>query len=289
MSTPTDRPSDRPPPPPGLVPTTYPAPNAPLEPTLPPVPPPPPVPAGYTHSRGITISPHVVAWVPVVFLSTIFALTFFNWIGSYVGGYPVFAQNAWQAMIGGSDSWGVTRSHQLEELMQQQANWPTAAVLDRVRGDWEVMLPYLLCLILATVLAWAERLVASLRKSIFPRPLQWITNVWPYRITIIAGLATIARLLLLVQVANGFGLQRAMRQVVSEKFADQRKAAEASPAAQSALDFKEDQELARFNLERTSWLYLVIVLHVFVVLAMLGRAWLDYRGDKPPPRLVIQY
>jgi hypothetical protein len=76
---------------------------------------------------------------------------------------------------------------------------------------------------------------------------------------------------------------------VSERFAEERQKAANNVAEQAAIDFKEDQEFARFNLERTTWLYLVILLHILVVLAMIARYILDRRGHKPPPRIVIQY
>ena len=37
----------------------------------------------------------------------------------------------------------------------------TVDVLNRVRWDWELMLPYLVALTLALVVAWAERMVAT--------------------------------------------------------------------------------------------------------------------------------
>ncbi len=274
---------DRPAPPPGFVPPMQHTHDPQLEPDLPPPPPVPATPAGYSRSIGISLSQTAVSWTPAVALTLIFFLTFATWIGSYVGASPIFTQNAWRAISGWPD-----RDFRLEELMKKQG-WPTADIVNHVTSDWELMLPYIVVLILAMILAWMERMLAAVRKSVFPRPLQWIPSLWPYRIPILAGLATIALLLLIIQVANGFGLERSLHNVVSERFAEERQKAANNVAEQAAIDFKEDQEFARFNLERTTWLYLVILLHILVVLAMIARYILDRRGHKPPPRIVIQY
>lgn len=274
---------DRPPPPPGLVPPAYPSPNAQLASLQSLEPPLPPVPPGYTHSRSVVIRPRVLEWVPVVCLTLILILTFCNWVGSYVEGSPVYAQNAWRALTGYP-----SRNYKLEELLTKQAAWP-ADVLNNVSSDWLLMLPFLLVLILATVLAWAERTVTSLDKKRLPPPLQWVATIWPYRAPVIAGLATIAFFLIAIQMLNGFGLERAMKRVVAERYAAERKNAEGDPAALDAINYKQDQELARFNLERTTWLYLAVVLLILVILVMIAHAGLERRGNKPLPRIVIQY
>jgi hypothetical protein len=276
-------PIDRPAPPPGLVPPTYPSPSTQLEPPLPAAPPPPPIPYGYTQSRGITISPTVLAWIPAVCLTVIFFLTFFPWVGSYVGSTAVYSQNAWQEMAGSQSS-----DQALVSLMKKQPGG-LDRVLDKVKGSVAVMLPYFLALIFAIIIAWAERMVATLDRNRLPTQFRWVASVWPYRIPIVAGLSTIVLLLLVIQMSRGFGLERAFRQAVSEKFAELREKNANSPQAQEEIDYNEQQELARYNLERTTWLYLALLLNILVVLAMIVRAWLDRRGNKPAPRIVFQY
>jgi hypothetical protein len=80
-----------------------------------------------------------------------------------------------------------------------------------------------------------------------------------------------------------------MRQTVAERFAADRERAAGNQAKLDEIEFRADQELSKFNLERTSWFELAVGLHLLVVLAMAGRFWLDRRGTKPPPRLVLQY
>ena len=243
----------------------------------------PAVAAGYEHTVGISLRQSTLAWVPAVGLTLVLLLTLFTWVGSYVGGHPVYSQTAWGAF------WGSTsRNFHLEELARQQGGWPPD-VLNKLTSDWPLMLPYLLLLVVAVALAWAERLVASPDRIRLPRHLGFVGDVWPYRVPVLAGLATVLGILLFAQAARGFGLERAMRQTVAERFADERAKNAGNQAVLDRIDFQADQELGKFNLERTTWFELVVGLHLLVVLAMAGRAWLERRGAKPPPRLVLQY
>jgi hypothetical protein len=275
--------TDRPSPPPGLVPPAYPSPSTQLEPPLPPAPPVPPVPAGYTRSHGLSLSPTALAWVPAVGLTLILFLTFFNWVGMYVGGHPVVSQNPWR-MVSGNP----TRNHRLEELVKKQEGWPLDQILNKVHWD-KLTPPYLLMLLVGFVLAWAERMVATLDRNRLPPALRWVATVWPYRLPVLAALATVAFLLLAIQMVSGFNLEGAVKEVVSERFAEERKQAAGNPSALEKVEFKEGQELARYNLERTSWLWLALLLNLLVVVAMLARSGLERRGNRPPPRIVIQY
>jgi hypothetical protein len=243
----------------------------------------PPVTAGYAHTVGVSLKPSTLAWVPAVGLTLILLLTLFTWVGSYVDRMPVYAQSAWQAVTGNP-----SRNFRVEEMLRQQAGWP-ADVVSRVRSDWPLMLPYLLMLILAVVLAWAERLVEDVDRSRLPRQVGFVGDVWPYRIPVLTGLATVILVLLFIQSARGFGLERAMRDTVTERFAEERTKAEGDPEKLATVEYKAGEELNRFNLERSAWFELAVGLHLIVVLAMVGRAWLDRRGAKPLPRLVLQY
>jgi hypothetical protein len=244
---------------------------------------PAPAPAGYTRSVGFAINPKVVAWLPAVLLSVIFALTFFDWVGSYPGEATVYSQNAWRALSGRP-----YRNFRLEELMRKEAAWPTE-VFNRTRSDWALMIPYLVVLLLALFFAWGERLVNTSDPAQLPGPLRWARRAWPHRVTVLTALAALALILVFTQAWVGFGLERAVREVVRERYAEARTAAGGDAALQDTIAFRENQELERFNLERTTWLNLVILLHVLVLLCLILRGVLVRRGDKPPPRLVLHY
>jgi hypothetical protein len=279
------------PPPAAVTPAPVSAPPPVVVPSVPAVPPAVAVPTpaeGYTRSRGITISPPVVSWIPVVLLSLIFLFTFFDWVGSYVGRAfgttAVYSQNAWRTISGRP-----YRNIPLEEMMKKEAAWPPE-VFNKTRTDW-LMVPYMLVLLVAVALAWGERFVDTLDRGRLPKALGWLAGVWPRRFAVLAALATLALVLILVQAGVGFGLERSMRDVVSARFASERQAAvaEGDRATQDTIDFREEQELSRFNLERTTWFEMVVVFHVLVVLVLILRVVLARRGNKPPPRLVLHY
>lgn len=262
-----------PPPTPAVSPMPEPVPSHPL-----PIPHTTPLlPVGYTRSRGITISPCVVAWTPVICLTIILLLTLTPWVGVFPSGHPVYTQGAWRAITG----WP-TRDFRFEDLLVNDL--PPPSISDRTPSDWLIMLPYLLVLILACVLAWAERLENN--KSAFVS--RRVPTLWPYRNSVIAILAGAALLLLAIEATRGFGLERAMDAAVAEKFAEARKEAK-NPGDVDKVNFRQAQELAKYGLERTGWFCAVVVLHVLVLLAMLGRLALERRGNKPPPRIVVQY
>ena len=282
VSVPPAPPSPPPPPPPPVAPPA-PPPGVTPEAMAAVTNPAPPVPAGYEHTVGVSLKPSTLAWVPAVGLTLVLLLTLFPWVGSYVGGSAVYSQTAWRALTGNP-----ARNFHLEELSRQQAGWPTD-VLNKVLSDWPLMLPYLLLLILAVVLAWAERFVADVNRSRLPRQAGFLGDIWPYRVPVLAGLSAALTVLLFIQAGRGFGLERAMRQTVAERFAVDRERAAGNQAELDKIEFRADQELSKFNLERTAWFEVAVGLHLLVVLAMVGRFWLDRRGNKPPPRLVLQY
>lgn len=264
-----------PPAPPGYIPPI--APPAASSGFLPPAQPATPQVAveGYTKSVGVTISPKIVAWLPAILLTIVFLATFFPWVGCYAGGSPVYSQRPWGAMFNSTPN----RNFKLE------GGTIPGGWLDKKKGDWRLLLPFFLTLILALVFAWAERGFGALDARNIP-PL---ARVWPWRNTIIAGVASLALILLLAQWVNGFGLERAIKQHVTEQFADRRAKAETSPEALGKLEYDEEQEFNKYGLEHTTWFYLALLCMLGAVLSVMTRAALDNRGNKAPPKFVLHY
>ena len=261
-------PSTRPPLPPGLMPPVPPVGTSPSTPSA-------PMASGYTKSHGFVISPRGVAWLPAILLTITFVCTFFPWVGTYLGTSAVDTQGPWKALFG-----AINRDYAMERFMQTPAGW-----LDKVDSNWELLLPCLLALIVAVVLAWADRTGHTLDSRIPPA----LTKLWMWRIPLIGFFAFLSFGLMIIQVAHGFGLERAMRKVVTEQFSKQREEAAGSQDKLGRLEYDEQQEYKKFNLEHTLWPYLAIACNLLAVLALLCRAALDSRGSKPPPQIVIQY
>lgn len=263
--------ADRPPAPPGLVSppiTVGPASAAPAGSTD-------SLPGGYTRSHGFVISPRVVSWLPAILLTISFICAFFPWEGTSIGSNFVDSQGPWKAMFG-----AVNRDYKMEELMQLPSGW-----LDNVKSNWELLLPGLLCLVFALVFAWADHFDAYLTKRMTAK----LATTWMWRHAIIGGLAAAAFFLLVVQFGYGFGIERAVRKVVTDRFAKEREAAAGSPSLLDTVKYHEQEEYAKFKLETSFWPYLCLTCLPLAAIFMLCRIALDQRGAKPPPRLVIQY
>jgi hypothetical protein len=172
------------------------------------------------------------------------------------------------------------RNFPLENVMQTPGGW-----LDKVKSNWRLMLPCLLALFAAVAFAWAERGVRGLD----PRKIPPLAGLWPWRFTVLIALAAFSFTLMFIQVNYGFGLEQAIRTVVTEQFSEQREAAIGRPDKLAKLEYLEELELAKFNLEHTTWHCLALICNFLAVLAILCRICFDKRGSKPPPRIVIQY
>jgi hypothetical protein len=232
--------------------------------------------AGYTRSVGITVSPHVVAWIPAVCLTVVFVMTFFPWVGCYTGGSAVYSQRPWGAMFGSSPY----RNFRLEAAGTIPGGW-----LDNMPSDWKVLLPCFLVLLVALSFAWSERCFRSFE----PRSVPPLVKLWPWRNAIVGGGSAIVLMLLLVQWGNGFGMERAIRQHISERFADRREKAGTSQDKLATLEYDEEQAFGAYNVEHTSWMYLALLAAVVAVGAVGIRAGLDGRAGKPPPKILLHY
>ena len=279
-------PSDKPVPPPGFVPPSPPV--APAPHLAPPpglvlassashAPTPAPQVEGYTHSIGFAISPKLIMWLPAVLLTIAFFCTFFRWTGSYLGGHPVYSQSPWQAVFA-----GVSRNFALEANMPGSGVW-----LDKVTSDWMILVPYMLLLIFATGVAWVERGF----RGIDPRRIPPIAGIWPWRKAFIGILASLAFVLICMQLVNGFGMERAIRKMVREnpELAKAREDAANSPAKLAAVENKEDSELAKYNLEETGWQDLSLFCNLLAIVTVFMSIPMEKRGDKPPPRVMLHY
>lgn len=231
---------------------------------------------GLTRSCGITISPAVVAWLPAILLTVVLVCTAFPWVGCFVGDSAVYAQRPWGAMFGSTPY----RNFQLEEAGVIPSGW-----LDKISSDWRLLLPFFFLLLVSLIFAWAERGLSS----VDPRQIPPLAKLWPGRHAVIAGCATLALVMLLLQVAQGFSMERAIHRHIEREFADRLEKAANSPAELARLEYLEEQVYRSYNVEYTKWFYIAVISHIVAVAAIVLRLALDRRGDRPPPRLVLYY
>ncbi len=259
----------RPVPPPGFVPPAPPSPVAPDPASA-------ATPSGYENSAAMPLAPNVIAWVPAACLTLAFLLTFFAWVGSYPGGHSIYSQSPWGALFA-----KFTVNTFDETLLQDEPE-----IKKNIRSSW-LLLFYLPLLILAVVAAWLERVFGTAAKG----PPDAVKGVWGLRYAILAGLAVGLFLILLMQVWAGFGLEVAIQKTVEGKFTEAKIQANDTKKTSEIhrVEVQTGQELAKHALQSTTAFSLVILLHVVAVLALLAAWWLDRRGAKPPPRVVLNW
>jgi hypothetical protein len=219
----------------------------------------------------------VIAWFPAALLTIVFVLTFFPWVGSFAGGSSVYWQEPWRAAIG-----SVGRNFAVEKAIAIPTNW-----LNNVHSDWYLMIPYLLFLIIGLIVVWAERLAHWFD----PRRLPPLRKIWPYIQSIIGALLLVLFILSLVQIANGFGMERAIRKTVSDQFAERREEAakKQDESVLASINYEADMTYNSYNIERTTWLYLALLCNLLAILAMALVLVLERRGNKPAPKLLLHY
>lgn len=234
-----------------------------------------PAASGTVKEIGFSIPPKLVAWLPALALTVVFVLSFFPWVASYRGNSTVYSQRPWGALVGGTPA----RNFKLEDS-SIPGGW-----LDKVRSDWKILLPFFLLLLVGLAFAWAERGL----KSFDPRKVPPLVKLWPWRNAIVGACTVLTLLLLIGQLINGFGMERALRAQVAAKYEPQKQAAGESAAALEKVSHDIEQELRGYDVEQTKWACLALSFLALGALAAVLRPCLDARGDKPAPRFLLRY
>lgn len=234
---------------------------------------------GYTHVRRVAICPTLVTWLPAVGLVVILASTFFfSWVGMFPESYPAYRQGAWNALIGSF----TPADHVLEDILSMNIQ-----LKQLMRSDWALMGPYLLGLLFVVLLAVAERIYHN--RPLVPHFVTRLGVVWTHRQTFITAISIGLLCFLVLQMLSGFSLETALAKHVHSQFAEESKKAENFTALQTKIAIQEAMKYASYCLQRTTWLCLVLWLHIIVVVALIARWRLERRGNKPLPRVTLEY
>lgn len=259
---------ERPAPPPGFVPP-MPA-NAPAAMPM-------PVVTGDTRECGFTISHGPASWIPVLSLTvTLVSVLFFSWVGSFPGGYRAFSQSPLQSLF------ATFSGNTLKSLEDAEKGIET-----NIRTNW-LMLPFLASLIAATALAWLERFFPKPKVETVPAFLGWLVKFWPHRFLTLFTLTTLALVLILWQSWRGFGLETAIRDSANQKFAKAMEEADSSHKKQE-LSIGIGQEIGKYCLSDTNASVIGISALCLALESLCVYWWLDRRGSKPEPRVIMKY
>ncbi len=274
-------------PPPPHAPGEAPAPP----PSVPPAPPqpessqpvaPPPAPTssiGYTKSWTGTVKPHVLQWVPAVSVVLIFILQFFPWVGVYPGGVPAAWQGAWGAAFAdyGDDKdmrslFQFTTDEELRDDKEKKDNRPSANFLQ---------IFYLLPFFLVTLVVTVGVLVVNVGHIKLPPAVEKLVQL---RWTVVAGLNLVTFLFLALQLMLGYSLENTIKERVTEEIAKAEKQTNAPPT--KVLEAVKNMRLQQ--LHRTFSLKFAVFLHILAIIAALVMMWIEKRGNRPPPRIVLE-
>jgi hypothetical protein len=223
---------------------------------------------GYTKSYTMSFHPEVVRWVPAVAVVLIFILQFLPWVGVYPGGVPAAWQNGWEAAFG---SYG--EDHDMLDMFQFKDNRPGVNLL---------LIFYFLPFFVVTLVVTVGVLVVTLKPMKLPGTLEGLLR---FRWTLVAGLNLLTFLFLLLQLILGFSIEKSYQEQVADRIAKDRKD-EKRTVPSKQLEAMEKVPL--YSLHRTRWLRLVFVLQLVAAIAAALMAWVEKRGNRPPPRLVLE-
>jgi hypothetical protein len=236
-----------------------------------------PPPAGYTHQRSYTLSSRVVSWIAPLCLIGIFVLLFFSWIGMYPAGVGVVTQSGWNAAFGGygqpSEVWMDANRDEMDFLKNLGVSlWLVLFLL--------VLLPALV-VALGTTLIHARLVPVELPPS--------LAQYWSFRPLLVSLLCLGGLVFLVLQLVSSFRIEEdAWKQAEKMAKALPGYKEPATPEQRDRFKLDTGKEYGKFNLERTGWLTLAVILAVAALLGSLLDYWAERRGPQaPPPRIDI--
>ncbi len=251
-------------------------------------PPPPPVrerplsapAAEHARSFGFSISPEIIQWAAPVCLGIAVILTFCSWNGAYPGGYAVYTQGPWRALVGhiAIDPVG-------EKVLHMNPSKPPEGktrLEDDVHMNW-LMWPYLPLLFAAFALSIFFTLLPRLSIQIPPS----LRQIEPWRMLVVAGLSLFLVALLGMQSARGFGLENAL----IERVKTETKEPVDNPSEEDIekTEIARGQLLGALGLQRTTALELEFWMLTLAILGAAATFVMNRRTDRPAPRLELHW
>jgi hypothetical protein len=208
-----------------------------------------------------------------VAIVVLFGLLFMPWTGVYPGGYRIYTQNAFQTIWG-----GVSVESARAEALDKDTPF------DKITPN-PLMVFYILLLVIALVVI-AGPIVAPIWSTpsefqALPAPVR---ALWAGRVELLSAIALGSFIVLMIQLGQGFGLERAVATKVDQKLQGE------SGGTGTAADVEKARiqrgvELGQFNLAHSVWLHLAVFVHVLLLLGMSLQLWLKRRGRRPLPRI----
>ncbi len=232
-------------------------------------------PGDYTHFWSVYFSPKVLMWVPAPLLFVVFIMTFFPWVGVYPGGVFLHSQNAYMAAFGGysTDEDLKDGSPFRGKLATEEPGFGIGVFFFLL-----VFFPTLLLAIAATVLGVLGHQVPPFLRMI--RPWRW---------ALVGGLSFVALCFLWLQGLIGFSIENRTLDATNKKANEmlQNLPEQADQAAKMRKGIAVLRGVDAQALVRTFWFHAAEWLLFLTFLVSLMLFWIDFRGNKPLPRVDI--
>jgi hypothetical protein len=213
--------------------------------------PPPPPPTDYTHTVQLVLRPQALAWIAPAALLLIFVLLFFPWVAAYDLG-----KKEWYSQLGWGTGFG---------------------------SEWSVLGAFYILLLFPTLAVALAAAVVPLLSLKMPPPVE---KLWAWRAAFVAAVILLPTLLLLGELALGFGLERLVKDPGS--VAEERAQAETFAGRLRASTL--NREVAQVTVGRTFWLDLAVLLQLLALVGAGLDAWMQYRSaTRPPPRIDVMW
>lgn len=223
----------------------------------------------------LQLSEPVLRWIGPAALFVMFLSTFFTWVGSYVGGYPVYTQSAWGAAFGvfGTDPGG-------DEVLKAEADLKAAA------NASPAMIFSLLLLLFVLPIAVLDFAKDHFQFSI-PDAVQ---IVWPHRLTIVLVGSGLIFVLLSLQLLGGIGLENTAAAMAERRVTPTTpEPTEPSTKTVTERDLRKGVEINRLGLRRKLPLCIGFWA-AFAAVAGFGlQSWMQRRGNRRAPAIELQW
>ena len=244
-------------------------------------PPPPPSTGDYQHGFSLTVKPEILQWVPVGALVLVFVIqALFPMTGMFPGGYPAYTQGVPWAAFGYYNS-----DPDWLKMPDANKNVPALILTKPLSFDPSMFFYFFPLFPLALLLTIAAAVLPRLHVSL-PDPVE---RMKPYRWAIAAGVTLVAFLFFSIPVLlTGFSLENAVKREVHNLDAIKEHQAKVS-AGDRVAAMAEGSLLGAQCLTRTTWLRLSYLLELLALLVSGLLFWVEWRGEKPPPRLEVRW
>ena len=231
--------------------------------------------AGSAHGARLQLSERVLRWIGPAGLFVLFFATFFTWVGSYAGSYPIYTQSAWGAAFG-----TFTTDPVGDEVLKAEGDLRLAASAS------PAMIFSLLLLIFILPIALLDFARDHFHFSI-PDAVQ---IVWPHRLTIVLVGSGLIFVLLSLQLLGGIGLENTAAVMAEHKFAAQPTGApEPSTSEATKRELRRAEEVNRLGIKRKAPLCIGFWA-AFAAVAGLGlESWMQRRGNRRAPAIELQW